>query len=45
MPIPHAEDHRTHQERRVNLSPAIPILRIFSEQKVTEFYLNFLGFA
>lgn len=29
----------------MTLSPAIPILRIFSEQKAREFYLDFLGFA
>ncbi|ATQ73154.1 glyoxalase/bleomycin resistance/extradiol dioxygenase family protein [Massilia violaceinigra] len=29
----------------MNLSPAIPILRIFSEEKAREFYLDFLGFA
>ncbi|HBO82442.1 MAG TPA: glyoxalase/bleomycin resistance/extradiol dioxygenase family protein, partial [Cupriavidus sp.] len=26
------------------LSPAIPILRIFSVEKAREFYLDFLGF-
>lgn len=29
----------------MHLSPAIPILRIFSEEKAKEFYLNFLGFS
>ncbi len=28
-----------------NVSPAIPILRIFSEEKAREFYLDFLGFS
>ncbi|NIE82097.1 MULTISPECIES: glyoxalase superfamily protein [unclassified Burkholderia] len=28
----------------MKLSPAIPILRIFSEAKAREFYLDFLGF-
>jgi hypothetical protein len=28
----------------MRLSPAIPILRIFSEDKAKEFYLDFLGF-
>ncbi|CAB3916623.1 glyoxalase superfamily protein [Achromobacter deleyi] len=28
----------------MHLSPAIPILRIFSEEKAREFYLDFLGF-
>ena len=29
----------------MNLSSAIPILRIFSEEKAKEFYLDFLGFS
>jgi uncharacterized glyoxalase superfamily protein PhnB len=29
----------------VHLSPAIPILRIFSEKKAREFYMDFLGFT
>lgn len=29
----------------MQLSPAIPILRIFSEEKAREFYLDFLGFT
>lgn len=29
----------------MNLSPAIPILRIFSVEKAKEFYLDFLGFS
>lgn len=29
----------------MNLAPAIPILRIFSEAKAREFYLDFLGCA
>lgn len=29
----------------MHLSPAIPILRIFSEEKAREFYLDFLGFG
>lgn len=29
----------------MNLSPAIPILRIFSVDKAKEFYLDFLGFT
>lgn len=29
----------------MRLSPAIPILRIFSEEKAKEFYLDFLGFG
>jgi catechol 2,3-dioxygenase-like lactoylglutathione lyase family enzyme len=29
----------------VELLPAIPILRIFSEDKAREFYLDFLGFT
>lgn len=29
----------------MRLSPAIPIIRIFSEAKAKEFYLDFLGFA
>ena len=28
----------------MHLSPAIPILRIFSVDKAREFYLDFLGF-
>jgi catechol 2,3-dioxygenase-like lactoylglutathione lyase family enzyme len=28
----------------VQISPAIPIIRIFSEEKAKEFYLDFLGF-
>ena len=28
----------------MNLSPAIPILRIFSIEKAREFYIDFLGF-
>ena len=29
----------------MNFSPAIRLLRIFSEQKAREHYLNFLGFS
>lgn len=29
----------------MRLSPAIPIIRIFSEEKAREFYLDFLGFS
>ena len=29
----------------MNLSPAIPILRIFSVDKAKEFYLDYLGFS
>jgi catechol 2,3-dioxygenase-like lactoylglutathione lyase family enzyme len=29
----------------MNLSSAIPIIRIFSEDKAKEFYLDFLGFS
>src|SRR3954469_23010885 len=29
----------------MHISPAIPILRIFSEEKAREFYLDFLGFS
>ncbi|WP_323119613.1 glyoxalase superfamily protein [Burkholderia alba] len=29
----------------MQLSPAIPVLRIFSEEKAKEFYLDFLGFT
>lgn len=29
----------------MKLSPAIPILRIFSKDKAKEFYLDFLGFS
>ena len=29
----------------MHLSPAIPLLRIFSEEKAREFYLDFLGFT
>ncbi|MGZ8290935.1 MAG: glyoxalase superfamily protein [Telluria sp.] len=29
----------------MDLSPPIPIIRIFSEQKAKEFYLDFLGFT
>ncbi len=29
----------------MNLSPAIPVLRIFSVDKAKEFYLDFLGFT
>jgi catechol 2,3-dioxygenase-like lactoylglutathione lyase family enzyme len=29
----------------MKISPAIPILRIFSEAKAREFYLDFLGFT
>ena len=29
----------------VQLMPAIPIIRIFSEEKAKEFYLDFLGFT
>lgn len=29
----------------MKLAPAIPILRIFSEDKAREFYLDFLGFT
>lgn len=29
----------------MQLAPAIPILRIFSEEKAREFYLDFLGFT
>lgn len=29
----------------MTLRPAIPILRIFSEEKAREFYLDFLGFT
>lgn len=28
----------------MRLAPAIPIIRIFSEEKAKEFYLDFLGF-
>ncbi|MGE8488815.1 MAG: glyoxalase superfamily protein, partial [Paraburkholderia nemoris] len=27
----------------MHLSPAIPIIRIFSEEKAREFYVDFLG--
>ena len=29
----------------MHFGPAIPILRIFDEEKAREFYLNFLGFS
>lgn len=29
----------------MHIAPAIPIIRIFSEQKAKEFYLDFLGFT
>lgn len=29
----------------MNLSAAIPIIRIFSEEKAREYYLDFLGFT
>ncbi|MFM0093150.1 glyoxalase superfamily protein [Paraburkholderia sediminicola] len=29
----------------MHLSPAIPIIRIFSEEKAREFYVDFLGFT
>ena len=29
----------------MRLAPAIPIIRIFSEEKAREFYLDFLGFT
>jgi catechol 2,3-dioxygenase-like lactoylglutathione lyase family enzyme len=29
----------------MNLSPAIPIIRVFSVDKAKEFYLDFLGFS
>jgi len=29
----------------MHLSSAVPIIRIFSEEKAKEFYLNFLGFS
>lgn len=29
----------------MRLAPAIPIIRIFSEHKAKEFYLDFLGFT
>lgn len=32
-------------ETPVRLAPAIPIIRIFSEDKAREFYLDFLGFT
>ena len=35
----------THKEITMKLSPAIPILRIFSQEKAKAFYLDFLGFT
>ena len=35
----------TLQAPAFQLLPAIPVLRIFSEQKAREFYLDFLGFS
>ncbi len=37
-------DSTTHGASQMQLSPAIPILRIFSVDKAREFYLDFLGF-
>lgn len=35
----------TRGEASVQLAPAISIIRIFSEDKAKEFYLDFLGFT
>jgi hypothetical protein len=32
-------------QKLMHLSPGIPILRIFSEEKAKEFYLDFMGFS
>ncbi|MFP3560523.1 glyoxalase superfamily protein, partial [Paraburkholderia sp. SIMBA_049] len=29
----------------MHLAPAVPIIRIFSEDKAREFYVDFLGFS
>jgi catechol 2,3-dioxygenase-like lactoylglutathione lyase family enzyme len=35
----------THRTETMNLSAAVPILRIFSVDKAKEFYLDYLGFT